>query len=105
MQLLTSQQFHQPFTNDPAAAVEEIRKMGFPTVEEIAMPTFYAVQASGNGLPTVVVHGMGDICFNRGITNAIAAKTGSYLRDMHPYWWQRPFQYHQRLLQDHGQLR
>ena len=33
------------------------------------MPTFYAVQASGNGLPTVVGHGMGDICFKRGIAS------------------------------------
>merc|ERR1719460_2828730 len=55
--------------------------MDFPTVQEIAMPTLAAVSASGNGLPTVVGHGMGDSCFNRGmksITQGIAAKTGTY---------------------------
>jgi len=77
----TLQEFVDLAINDPEAAVEEIRKMDFPTVQEIAMPTLAAVEASGNGLPTVVGHGMGDSCFNRGmksITQGIAAKTGTY---------------------------
>lgn len=77
----TLQEFVDLAINDPEAAVAEIRKMDFPMVQEIAMPTLAAVAASGNGLPTVVGHGMGDSCFNRGmksITNGIAAKTGTY---------------------------
>jgi palmitoyl-protein thioesterase len=77
----TLQEFVDLAINDPEAAVEEIRKMDFPIVQEIAMPTLAAVAASSNGLPTVVGHGMGDSCFNRGmksITQGIAAKTGTY---------------------------
>jgi palmitoyl-protein thioesterase len=67
--------------DDPEAAVEEIRKMDFPTVQEIAMPALEGIAAAGNGLPTVVGHGMGDSCFNRGmksITKGISNKTGTY---------------------------
>lgn len=75
------QEFIDLANNDPEAAVEEIRKMPFPIVQEIAMPVLEGVAAAGNGLPTVVGHGMGDSCFNRGmksITKGIAAKTGTY---------------------------
>jgi len=78
----TLQEFIDLANSDPEAAVEEIRKMPFPIVQEIAMPAMQALEASqANGLPTVVGHGMGDSCFNRGmksITQGIAAKTGTY---------------------------
>jgi len=77
----TLQEFVDLAISDPEAAVAAIREMDFPMVQEIAMPTLEAVAASGNGLPTVVGHGMGDSCFNRGmksITKGIANKTGTY---------------------------
>jgi len=64
---------------DPEAAVEHIRALDFPIVQEIAMPALQAL--AGNGLPTVVGHGMGDSCFNGGmqsITQGISQKTGTY---------------------------
>jgi len=65
--------------DDPEAAVEAIRAMPFPVVQEIAMPALQTL--AGNGLPTVVGHGMGDSCFNAGmksITQGISQKTGTY---------------------------